>query len=243
MKTKVLLTSTVLVCSLLTACGTSNKAPISSAGSSSTGTASSGGAVSAGQYVVQRGDTLYSIARRNGMNVAQLKSLNNLTSNDIEVGQRLRIGSGAATAAPARATASTSRTSSSSAAVARAADASKVSWDWPVRGNIITNFSNSTRGIDIAGSVGTPIKAAADGVVSYTGNGLRGLGNLVLITHSSNFITAYAHNSKITVKANQKVKKGDKIAELGQSDAASPRLHFEIRRNGTPVNPTAYLPK
>ena len=112
-----------------------------------------------------------------------------------------------------------------------------------MRGNIISQYSESTRGIDIAGSIGDPVKAAAAGTVSYVGNGLRGLGNLILITHGNGFISAYAHNDKLLVKQNERVTKGQKIAELGQSDTTSPRLHFEIRRNGSPVNPLSYLPR
>src|SRR5699024_7053620 len=124
-------------------------------------------------------------------------------------------------------TATASRASAaSSSQPTRAADAAAISWEWPVRGNVITQFSNTTRGIDIAGTVGTPINSAADGTVSYVGNGLRGLGNLVLVTHSNGFITAYAHNSRITVQTNERVKKGQKIAELGDTDTTSPRLHF-----------------
>lgn len=240
MNRKIYTIGTICFSALLAACGSSQKAPISSAGGSSSATSSAGG------YVVQRGDTLYSIARRHGTTVANLSSLNGITDpSQLEVGQRLNVGgasAGAATSTP-RATASSGSAPAASSQPARAADAATISWDWPVRGNVITQFSDATRGIDIAGKVGTPVNAAADGTVSYVGNGLRGLGNLVLITHSSGFITAYAHNSRITVQSNERVKKGQKVAELGDTDANSPRLHFQIRRNGTPVNPLSYLPK
>ncbi len=229
------LLSAALSAIVLAGCGTSNRAPITSAG----GSAASG----SGVHVVQRGDTLYSIARRHNVSVNQLLSLNNISNaSQIEVGQRLRLGTGApATAATRTPAASTPSASSSSPRVA--SDARLVSWDWPVRGNIISQYSESTRGIDIAGSIGDPVKAAAAGTVSYVGNGLRGLGNLILITHSNGFISAYAHNDKLLVKQNERVTKGQKIAELGQSDTTSPRLHFEIRRNGSPVNPLSYLPR
>ena len=84
--------------------------------------------------------------------------------------------------------------------------------------------------------------AAGGGKVMYAGNGVRGLGNLVIIDHGNSFITAYAHNKSLLVKSGQSVKKGAKIAEMGQSDAPSPRLHFEVRRQGTPVDPMQYLP-
>jgi len=117
------------------------------------------------------------------------------------------------------------------------------SWGWPAQGSIIRNFSANTKGIDIAGKAGDPVLAAAAGTVRYVGNGVRGLGWLVLIEHGNDFMTAYAHNQKLLVTAGQQVKKGERIALLGMSDTTSPRLHFQIRRNGTPVSPMTYLPK
>lgn len=233
----------VLSAAVLAGCAGSNKAPISSVGSG--GGFASGRATSAvptsGVHVVQRGDTLYSISRRYGIPVNNLLSMNNISNpSQIEVGQRIRVASGAVSSGSR--TSATVATSSSSFPD-RAADAGIISWEWPYRGNVITAYSESTRGIDIAGKIGDPVKAAAAGNVSYVGNGLRGLGNLVLITHSNGFISAYAHNHRILVKQGQRVTKGQQIAELGQSDTTSPRLHFEIRRNGNPVNPQSYLPR
>jgi len=122
-------------------------------------------------------------------------------------------------------------------------DAGTIQWAWPASGNVIQAFSATTKGIDIAGASGDPVRAAADGKVMYSGNGVRGLGNLLIINHQGGFITAYAHNRTLLVKAGQEVKRGAKIAELGQTDTISPRLHFEVRRQGTPVNPLQYLPK
>jgi len=116
-------------------------------------------------------------------------------------------------------------------------------WGWPAQGNIIRSFSTHTKGIDIAGKAGDPVRAAAAGTVRYVGNGVRGLGNLVLIEHDKDFLSVYAHNQKLLVTVGQQVKKGERIALLGQSDTTSPRLHFEIRRNGTPINPINHLPK
>ena len=125
---------------------------------------------------------------------------------------------------------------------ARAADAGVINWGWPATGQITQGFNNNTKGIDIAGNLGDPVIAAADGKVMYSGNGVRGLGNLIIVNHQNGFITAYAHNRALLVKTGQDVKRGAKIAEIGQSDATSPRLHFEIRRQGTPVDPMQYLP-
>lgn len=238
MNRKIYIVGAICFSALLAACGSSSKAPITSAGGGSAGAAST-----AGTYVVQRGDTLYSIARRHGTTVANLSRLNRISNpSQLEVGQRIRVG-GAAASSSAVPSATASRAPAASSQPSRAADAASIAWEWPVRGNVISQFSNTTRGIDIAGTIGTPINAAADGTVSYVGNGLRGLGNLVLVTHSNGFITAYAHNSRITVQTNERVKRGQKIAELGDTDTTSPRLHFQIRRNGTPVNPLSYLPR
>jgi len=124
----------------------------------------------------------------------------------------------------------------------RASDASVISWGWPASGAVTTPFSSNTKGIDIAGAAGDPVIAAADGKVMYSGNGVRGLGNLVIINHQSGFITAYAHNRALLVKTGQNVTRGAKIAEVGQTDTTTPKLHFEIRRQGTPVDPLQYLP-
>jgi lipoprotein NlpD len=123
-----------------------------------------------------------------------------------------------------------------------ASDAGVIHWGWPAKGRIIQSFNANTKGVDIEGTEGEPIDAAADGKVMYAGNGVRGLGNLVLLGHSDGFITAYAHAQQLLVKTGQKVKKGAKIATIGKTETTSPRLHFEIRRHGTAVDPLAYLP-
>ncbi|MCD0505469.1 murein hydrolase activator EnvC family protein, partial [Bordetella petrii] len=124
----------------------------------------------------------------------------------------------------------------------RASDATLINWGWPSSGPVTQPFSTSSKGIDIGGALGDPVSAAADGKVMYSGNGVRGLGNLIIINHQNGFITAYAHNQKLLVKTGETVKRGSKIAEVGQTDTTSPRLHFEIRRQGTPVDPLKYLP-
>ena len=123
-----------------------------------------------------------------------------------------------------------------------------VDWAWPAAGKTLTNFSDggagkeSIKGIDIAGKAGEPVQAAAAGKVVYVGSGLRGYGNLVIVRHNASYLSAYAHNSKILVKEGQAVTKGQKIAEIGSSDADQAMLHFEIRRQGKPVDPLKYLP-
>jgi lipoprotein NlpD len=112
---------------------------------------------------------------------------------------------------------------------------------WPAKGKVTTEFNETNKGIDIAGKVGEPILAASDGKVVYAGNSLRGYGNLVIIKHDNTYLTAYAHNSKLLVKEGDSVRKGQRIAEMGDTDTNSPKLHFELRVNGKPVNPTPYL--
>ncbi len=117
-------------------------------------------------------------------------------------------------------------------------------WAWPTVGKVIAPFSESgNKGVDISGQSGDSVFAAGAGKVVYVGSGLRGYGNLVIIKHNSSFLSAYAHNQKILVKEGQAVKRGQEIALLGDSDADRPKLHFEIRRQGKPVDPLKYLPK
>jgi len=118
-----------------------------------------------------------------------------------------------------------------------------VSFQWPTRGNVLAGFDEvKNKGVDIAGKAGDPVLAAADGKVVYAGSGLRGYGNLVIIKHNNTYLTAYAHNQSLLVKEDQAIKRGQKIAEMGNSDADQVKLHFEIRRQGKPVDPAKYLP-
>lgn len=114
---------------------------------------------------------------------------------------------------------------------------------WPAGGTLLSGFDEiKNKGLDIAGKVGEPVLAAADGRVVYSGAGLRGYGNLIILKHNNTFLTAYAHNQTLLVKEDQSVRKGQKIAEMGSSDADRVKLHFEIRRQGKPVDPAKYLP-
>ena len=118
-----------------------------------------------------------------------------------------------------------------------------VSFQWPTRGNVLAGFDEvKNKGIDISGKAGDPVLAAADGKVVYAGSGLRGYGNLVILKHNNTYLTAYAHNQSLLVKEDQAIKRGQKIAEMGNTDADQVKLHFEIRRQGKPVDPAKYLP-
>ncbi|MGB2130523.1 MAG: peptidoglycan DD-metalloendopeptidase family protein, partial [Marinobacterium sp.] len=121
-----------------------------------------------------------------------------------------------------------------------------IRWQWPHAGRILSSFGGgqpANTGIDIVGKQGDRVSAAAAGVVVYSGNGLLGYGNLVILNHNSQYLSAYAHNSRIFVREGDKVKAGEKIAEIGSTGAARTMLHFEIRRDGNPVDPMRYLPK
>ena len=240
----------VVLCALALLSGCSNqsgtRAPVTDLNNASTGVART--------YVIKPGDTLNKIARANGVDEATLLRLNKLVNpNRLIVGQTLKLSEGSEPAAistrptpsgkpEARPLDASTSSSQSSENVSPAADAGLISWGWPANGKVIQGFTQTTKGIDIAGNAGDAIEAAANGKVMYSGNGVRGLGNLIIVNHDNGFITAYAHNRTLLVKTGQEVKKGTKIAEMGQSDAASVRLHFEVRRQGTPVDPLQYLP-
>ena len=141
--------------------------------------------------------------------------------------------------------ASASTTQKSPVAVSPAAPAADdaLEFTWPAKGEVIAGFdeTKNRKGIDLAGGAGDPVLAAAEGKVVYAGEGLRGYGKLIIIKHNNTFLTAYAHNQSILVKEDQSVKKGQKIAEMGNSDSDRVKLHFEIRERGRPVDPMKYL--
>jgi lipoprotein NlpD len=121
-------------------------------------------------------------------------------------------------------------------------DREDVDWTWPAKGKVLAGFSESTKGMDIAGRKGAPVLAAAAGRVVYAGAGLRGYGKLVIIKHNNTWLSAYAHNDHVLVKEQQDVRKGQKIAEMGSTDSDQVKLHFEVRRQGKPVDPAKVLP-
>jgi len=128
-----------------------------------------------------------------------------------------------------------------SAAPERAADS--INFIWPAKGRVVTGFSEPrSKGVDIAGNMGDPVVAAAAGRVIYVGSGIPGLGKFIVVRHENGFNTVYAHNREILVKMDQNLARGQKIAELGNSDADAPKLHFQIRKFGTPLDPMKYLP-
>ena len=219
-----------------------------------------------GYFTVRPGDTLYRIALEAGQSPRDLQAWNKLTNpNLIEVGQVLRVVPPAVTiaSAPAPAVAAPTTPGVTTTPVAPGAVASRpldstvastpapaparaddVTFLWPSQGQVIANFDEAkNKGISIAGRIGDPVVAAADGRVVYAGAGLRGYGNLIILKHNNTFLTAYAHNQALLVREDQAVRQGQKIAEMGSSDADRVKLHFEVRRQGKPVDPLGFLPK
>ena len=201
-----------------------------------------------GYYTVQRGDTVRKVAQDHGQNWRDVIRWNaNVLPNPnaIEVGQVLRV-------APPVGSSMASAPAASPAPVAAAPAASpeprstggeEVAFIWPASGSVIAGYDEAkNKGIDIAGKAGDPVVAAADGKVVYAGSGLRGYGQLVILKHNNTYLTAYAHNRALLVKEDQSVAKGQKIAEMGNTDADRVKLHFEVRRQGKPTDPSRYLP-
>jgi len=150
----------------------------------------------------------------------------------------------AAANAPPSAASANAKGGNAGAPGAPAASGDHLDWTWPAKGRIVTSFSETAnlKGIDIAGTAGEPVRASAPGRVVYAGNGLRGYGKLIIIKHNDTYLSAYAHNREILVREGQQVTRGQKIAEMGNTDADQVKLHFEIRRHGKPMDPTKYLP-
>jgi lipoprotein NlpD len=195
-----------------------------------------------GYYRVKRGDTLARIALDNGQSPRDLAQWNNMANpNQIEVGDLILVKPPAGSKSSAK-PADTAKPDSAKPASSKEIVAEPgIRLSWPAKGKVIEDFSEKTKGIDIAGKLGEPVTAASEGSVVYAGNSLRGYGNLVIIKHDNTYLTAYAHNRVLSVKEGDSVKKGQKIAEMGDTDTNSVKLHFELRVNGKPVNPTPYL--
>jgi lipoprotein NlpD len=243
----------------LSACTSTSltKAPVEDRGFSSATTVLPGAenAGKPGYYTVQRGDTLYRISLNHGQSQSNIASWNQLANpNALEVGQVLRVvppeGQAAASGvvvSPIPAAGSTTDSASAPAhppASSAPQGGEEISWLWPTKGgSVIAGFNaNTNKGLGISGKAGDPVLAAADGRVVYAGSGLRGYGNLIILKHNNTYLSAYAHNQTLLVKEDQSVKQGQKIAEMGSSDSDRVKLHFEIRRQGQPVDPARYLP-
>lgn len=224
-----------------------------------------------GQHVVRPGDTLYRIAWRYGRGLEELAQANNIAPPYVIIpGQKInleRSGSSSKTVLNKPRTSSSEKrnvtkskeTVSESKNVTedkKYSNIKNIKWTRPHLGLIIAKYNSRSsgnmdglaqgvpnKGIDISGRIGDPVLAAADGEVVYAGNGLLGYGNLVIINHNEHYLSAYAHNRVILVKEGQIIKIGQKIAEMGSSESQEAILHFEIRKDGQPVDPLLYLPK
>ncbi|MEA9653020.1 peptidoglycan DD-metalloendopeptidase family protein [Xanthomonas campestris pv. raphani] len=198
---------------------------------------------------VQRGDTLYAISRRTNITAPDLAAWNGLSSpNTIYPGQTLKLYPPGASKPGASAPVASGGTvvPPRPAAPIAAPVGSGFSWRWPADGVVVGTFvtgETTKQGVDIAGASGQAVRAAADGVVVYSGAGLVGYGELIIIKHNDQWLSAYGHNRKRLLNEGQNVKAGQQIAEMGRSGAARDMLHFEIRYNGKPVDPLLYLPK
>jgi len=273
---KLLLLSLML---LLTACsGGSALAPVGREAASTSQRATPSPAPNS--YTVKKGDTLYSISFRYGMDYREVARINGIRSPyTIYVGQQLKFkGAPVTTTATRPAPAQPSRSQPSTPSATRPSSSSPVPgptaatqppaarpttpapssapavtavneslvWRWPTEGRVTSTFSESgpgRKGINIIGKPGQAVMAAADGKVVYSGDGLPRYGNLLIIKHNETYLSAYAHNDTLLVKEGDSVKSGQRIATLGRSGTQTDQLHFEIRRNGKPVDPIRFLPK
>lgn len=202
-------------------------------------------------HTVQSGQTVYSIAFQYGIDQRDLIGWNGLgTGGLIFAGQRLRLTapdgySSQRSSAPAARRQAPSASPRSAPPPGRIAS-TPVQWRWPTDGKVIAGFGATAKtqsGVQIAGRRGQPVVAAARGEVVYAGNGLPGYGNLLIIKHSSDYLSAYGHNQKLLVAEGDQVQAGQLIARMGEGPGQRPLLHFEIRRSGQPADPLAYLPK
>ncbi|MHC2145257.1 peptidoglycan DD-metalloendopeptidase family protein [Pseudomonas sp. 210_17 TE3656] len=212
---------------------------ISACSSQPTGSGEATIKVVGGAYKVKRGDTLYSIASRNGWNFKELARYNGISPPyAVNVGQTIRFGGSKAT------TRTTTTTASKGKPVAPATNVTLRGWAWPLQGTVIGRYSAAdklSKGIRIAATPGQPVFASLGGKVAFATN-IRGYGNLIILQHGTSHASVYGHNSKLLVKEGQTVSKGQKIAEAGDLDADRVQLYFEIRQNGKPVNPLSVLP-
>lgn len=218
-----------------------------------------------GIYTVKAGDTLYSIALDFGLDWRELARANNLSDpSKLSIGQKLRVTGAPGPVASSSASSTVVEdtgvevTPITPAGGAKPVEATPkpvpeikppapmavtLGFIWPHPGEIIQGYkAGVNKGIDLAAKVGDPVLASQAGRVVYSGNALRGYGNLIILKHDNNLLTAYAHNKTLLVKEGEPVTKGQKIAEAGQSDSDRPKLHFEVRKQGKPVDPMDYLP-
>jgi lipoprotein NlpD len=242
------LAAMLLFAALLAGCGAGGLAPVDSRGGY--------GPAPPGYYRIRRGDTLSEIAERKRIRMRTLAAWNNLRPPyGLYAGELLRVkppdgrsvpGSAGRTAS-SRSHAHAIRTSARPSAEVAGADAasSGITWAWPVRGPVKQGFRSGDRtrqGVRIAVADGTPVDAAADGTVVYSGSGLKGYGNLIIVKHNARYLSAYGFNRELLAREGDRVKRGQQVAVAGHAANGEGLLHFEIRRNGVAVDPLRFLP-
>ena len=214
------------------------------------------------QYQIKPGDTLYSIAWEFGLDHRKLAQWNNIVIQDkIIAGQRIKLvpppgrtspplstGHTRPSTAGVRSTGKKVTTTQKPVAARTTSplNAGPIKWRWPTAGKVVTAYSpklGHNRGLNIAGKVNQPVTAAASGVIVYAGEGIKAYGKMIIVKHSERYLSAYANNDKMLVREGQRVKAGETIARMGRRGDGETLLHFEIRRDGKPVNPMSYLPK
>ena len=246
----------VILVLFVTACSSSVKAPVSShSGRSGEARSARSTASNTGYHTVRKGDTLYSIAWRYRLDFKDVAAWNGINSPYVIFpGQKIRLTPGHNANQSAskktgenRPIQDSSKRSSPAPATGKQVQKTlpdrKIDWNWPTTGRIVKiNLPTLENGLNISGTVGQEVKAAASGEVVYSGSGLLGYGKLIIIKHNETFLSAYAHNDRILIKEGMKVTIGQKIATMGIGNNGEPLLHFEIRKNGKPVDPVIYLP-
>ncbi len=263
--TPLLLVAITAIGGLLNGCSSPGPAPVVSREYRQTAAKPRVSSYQGGYYRVRRGDTLYSIAWRFGVDYRQMAAWNGVRPPyTIFPGQRIRIKppTGVRTASTPRSGTSSSRKSTTTVPPAKSApkktvtasqngkgnvpSSVKLRWQWPTKGKVVQSFSSTDpgrKGIKLEGSAGEAVYASEAGKVVYSGSGLIGYGKLIIVKHNNDYLSAYGHNRKLLVKEGDQVRRGMRIAEIGYNGSGQALLHFEIRRNGTPVNPVALLPK
>ena len=248
----------------LAGCTASWRAPVEARGQKTVSSKPQRSVIRTDEYRVRRGDTLFGIAWQKGVDYRLIASWNGIRPPyRIYAGQTLRLKPPVASRKPPLAPAPKATAKARSEPRARTASKpsprpvqrpaskkpavrKKLAWRWPVQGRIVSSFKAGDplrQGVKIAGSSGKPILAAEGGKVVYSGSGLIGYGRLIIVKHNDNYLSAYGHNRKILVKEGDQVTKGKKIAEMGTANNGKPMLHFEIRRDGKPVDPVRLLPR
>ena len=244
----------VILVLFVAACSSTVKAPVSSPAGGSDGSVSTRSSGRPAYHTVVKGDTLYSIAWRYGMDFKDVAAWNSIKSPYvIYPRQKIRLNAPHRSRQTAGANSRDSQRTRDTLQKRTETTAPKktqkitpdrnIYWGWPTAGKIVTlNLPTSENGLNISGNIGQEVKAAASGEVVYSGSGLLGYGKLIIIKHNETYLSAYAHNDRILIKEGMKVTIGQKIATMGIGNNGKPLLHFEIRKNGKPVDPRKYLP-